>query len=243
MPQTNLNLGKLLPAPSLKEMALATIKEAMFSKKLEQEVMYTEAGLTNELGISRTPVREALIHLASRGLITYFPRKGFKIKLLTETGCGEPLRVAARPRACRHPPHRAHPDEGLAERDRTHPGAVPEDRPQRGAPRIDPGQHDLPRLPRGDDGEHLPHQRPGRDPGPHQPGGPPEPRGRLPTHRGDRGARADHGRAETAVPERGAPGDGVPHPDHRGAGAGEDSLHEERHTEREGKTRREEWQP
>jgi DNA-binding GntR family transcriptional regulator len=84
MPQPNLNLGKLLPAPSLKEMALATIKEAMFSKKLEQEVMYTEAALTNELGISRTPVREALIHLASRGLITYFPRKGFKIKLLSE---------------------------------------------------------------------------------------------------------------------------------------------------------------
>jgi len=84
MPPLNLNLGKLLPAPSLKEMALATIKEAMFSKKLEQEVMYTEAALTNELGISRTPVREALIHLASRGLITYFPRKGFKIKLLTE---------------------------------------------------------------------------------------------------------------------------------------------------------------
>ena len=84
MPPLNLNLGRLLPAPSLKEMALATIKEAMFSKKLEQEVMYTEAALTNELGISRTPVREALIHLASRGLITYFPRKGFKIKLLTE---------------------------------------------------------------------------------------------------------------------------------------------------------------
>lgn len=84
MPQTNLNLGRLLPAPSLKEMALATIKEAMFSKKLEQEVMYTEAALTSELGISRTPVREALIHLASRGLITYFPRKGFKIKRLTE---------------------------------------------------------------------------------------------------------------------------------------------------------------
>jgi DNA-binding GntR family transcriptional regulator len=84
MPQTNLNLGRLLPAPSLKEMALATIKEAMFSKKLAPEVMYTEAALTNELGISRTPVREALIHLASRGLITYFPRKGFKIKLLTE---------------------------------------------------------------------------------------------------------------------------------------------------------------
>jgi DNA-binding GntR family transcriptional regulator len=65
-------------------MALATIKEAMFSDKLQQEVMYTEATLTSELGISRTPVREALLHLASRRLITYFPRKGFQIKRLTE---------------------------------------------------------------------------------------------------------------------------------------------------------------
>jgi DNA-binding GntR family transcriptional regulator len=84
MPNKDLNLRRLHPAPSLKDMALATIKEAMLSKKLDQEVMYTEAALTNELGISRTPVREALIHLATRGLITYFPRKGFKISVLTE---------------------------------------------------------------------------------------------------------------------------------------------------------------
>lgn len=104
MAERNLHLGKLLPAPSLKEMALATIKEAMFAKKLEQEVMYTEAALTSELGISRTPVREALIHLASRGLITYFPRKGFKIKLLTEQDVENlfELRLALELAAVRH---------------------------------------------------------------------------------------------------------------------------------------------
>ena len=104
MAERNLHLGKLLPAPSLKEMALATIKEAMFAQKLEQEVMYTEAALTSELGISRTPVREALIHLASRGLITYFPRKGFKIKLLTEQDVENlfELRLALELAAVRH---------------------------------------------------------------------------------------------------------------------------------------------
>lgn len=79
----NLNLHKLLPGPSLKDMALSIIKESILLKKLEPETMYTEAALTNELGISRTPVREALIHLASRGMIVYFPRKGFKIKSMT----------------------------------------------------------------------------------------------------------------------------------------------------------------
>jgi len=84
MHQGNLNLEKLLPAPSLKEMALSIIKEAVLAKKLEPEKMYTEAALTSEMGISRTPVREALIHLASRGMIVYHPRKGFQIKAMTE---------------------------------------------------------------------------------------------------------------------------------------------------------------
>jgi DNA-binding GntR family transcriptional regulator len=104
MPQGNLNLERLLPAPSLKEMALSTIKEAMLAKKLEPEMMYTEAALTKELGISRTPVREALIHLASRGLIVYYPRKGFKIKLMTEKGVQDlfELRLALELTVIRH---------------------------------------------------------------------------------------------------------------------------------------------
>lgn len=85
MQKMNLSLHKLLPGPSLTDMALSVIKDAILSKKLKPEVMYTEASLTNELGISRTPVREALIHLASRGMIVYFPRKGFEIKSLTVT--------------------------------------------------------------------------------------------------------------------------------------------------------------
>jgi len=71
MQKMNLSLHKLLPGPSLTDMALSVIKDAILSKKLKPEVMYTEASLTNELGISRTPVREALIHLASRGTVSY----------------------------------------------------------------------------------------------------------------------------------------------------------------------------
>ncbi|MDI6726229.1 MAG: GntR family transcriptional regulator [Smithellaceae bacterium] len=84
MPQNNFILKSISPVPSLKDIALSTIKEAILTEKLEQGVMYAEATFATELGISRTPVREALIHLASRGLIIYYPRKGFQIKLLTE---------------------------------------------------------------------------------------------------------------------------------------------------------------
>jgi DNA-binding GntR family transcriptional regulator len=107
MSQGNLNLKRLLPVPSLKEMALSTIKEAMLSKKLEPETMYTEAALTKELGISRTPVREALIHLASRGLIVYYPRRGFKIKWITEKDVKDlfELRLALELAVIRHITH------------------------------------------------------------------------------------------------------------------------------------------
>lgn len=84
MTQKVLNLKSVLPVCSLKEVALATIKEAILTNKLEPGIMHAESALANELGISRTPVREALIHLASHGLIVYFPRKGFQIRSLTE---------------------------------------------------------------------------------------------------------------------------------------------------------------
>jgi DNA-binding GntR family transcriptional regulator len=84
MAHQSLNLKTLPPLPSLKDMALSAIKEAILYKKLEPGVMYTEAAVSSELGISRTPIREALIHLASRGFIIYMARKGFQIRVLME---------------------------------------------------------------------------------------------------------------------------------------------------------------
>ena len=84
MAKNNLNLGSLHPALSLKDMALSTIKEAIISKKLKPGNLYTETALKNELGISKTPVREALILLAARGLVIYHQRRGFTIKEMTE---------------------------------------------------------------------------------------------------------------------------------------------------------------
>ena len=84
MQKQTLNLKSLSPILSLKDMVLSSIREAMLSKNLKPGIMYTEAALSAELGISRTPVREALIHLASKGFVIYMPRKGFQIKSLTE---------------------------------------------------------------------------------------------------------------------------------------------------------------
>ena len=39
-----------------------------------------EAALIQEMGISRTPIREALLRLASDGILESVPRKGFFVR-------------------------------------------------------------------------------------------------------------------------------------------------------------------
>lgn len=69
---------------SLKEMAVRSIKNAIFEGQLKPETTYSDLHLANTLGISKTPVREALIELASNELLVHEPRKGFKIRLLSQ---------------------------------------------------------------------------------------------------------------------------------------------------------------
>ena len=70
--------------PSLKEMAYEAIKESIVTNRLVPGSIYTEQAIARELGISKTPVREALISLASRGFVTILPRKGFQVSHLTD---------------------------------------------------------------------------------------------------------------------------------------------------------------
>jgi DNA-binding GntR family transcriptional regulator len=60
--------------PSLKDMAYEAIKDSVIANKLTPETVYSEQAIARELGISKTPVREALI----------LPRRGFKVNILTE---------------------------------------------------------------------------------------------------------------------------------------------------------------
>ena len=53
--------------------------------ELVSGTLITEQGLANELGISRTPAREALRRLESDGLVVSEPRYGMKIKVLGYT--------------------------------------------------------------------------------------------------------------------------------------------------------------
>ena len=75
---------KTLEIPvSLRDMAVKAIKEAILTDVLTTGNVYSEGKLAEELGISRTPIREALLELADRKFVTILPRKGFRVNQLS----------------------------------------------------------------------------------------------------------------------------------------------------------------
>ncbi len=78
---------------SLQFQAYHTIKEQILSKSLDSEVLYSETRLAKELGISRTPLREALQYLSQEGYITIIPSRGFMIRRLDKETMKESIEV------------------------------------------------------------------------------------------------------------------------------------------------------
>ena len=67
-----------------KEKVYNFISEQLTSGKLKRSDKLTEQYLADQLGISRTPIREALLQLAADDILEREPRKGFKLKSYSE---------------------------------------------------------------------------------------------------------------------------------------------------------------
>ncbi|MCP3891824.1 MAG: GntR family transcriptional regulator [Desulfobulbaceae bacterium] len=74
-----MKLPELSKPESLTKIAYDAIHDSILSGQLTVDVVYKEKGLAEDLGISRTPVREALLALSAEGLVTFLPRKGLVI--------------------------------------------------------------------------------------------------------------------------------------------------------------------
>ena len=74
---------------SLKEHVYRYLAEKIDSGELHGGDRVPEQGVCDELGISRTPVREALIQLASDGYLESVPRKGFHVRSVSEQSARE----------------------------------------------------------------------------------------------------------------------------------------------------------
>ena len=62
-----------------------TIEGYIFDRVLRPDQRLIESGLANKLGLSRTPVREALRQLEIKGLITKLPTGGYVVTYYTAT--------------------------------------------------------------------------------------------------------------------------------------------------------------
>lgn len=70
--------------PSLKEIAFEAIKESILTHRLKPGAIYSEQAIAKELGISKTPIHQALTDLEARGFVAVLPRKGFQVNVLKE---------------------------------------------------------------------------------------------------------------------------------------------------------------
>ncbi|MFE9448454.1 GntR family transcriptional regulator [Streptomyces sp. NPDC006739] len=70
--------------PSRTEAVLETIKHAILTGELKPGQALVEAELAERLGVSKTPVREALKTLAGSGLVVMLPYKGVTVRAVDE---------------------------------------------------------------------------------------------------------------------------------------------------------------
>jgi DNA-binding GntR family transcriptional regulator len=69
-------LSPLKDSPSLDKLAYEKIKEAILTFQFLPNAALVEGELASQLGISKTPVRDALMRLEKEGLVTRIPYKG-----------------------------------------------------------------------------------------------------------------------------------------------------------------------
>ena len=74
---------------SLAKMAYEAIRKSILSGQWKIGELYNEKAIAADLGISRTPVREAFLELASQDLITFLPRRGLMINRFTRRDVAE----------------------------------------------------------------------------------------------------------------------------------------------------------
>jgi DNA-binding GntR family transcriptional regulator len=77
----------------LQSQAYDYIKEKILSGEFKPDTLYSETKLASEIGISRTPMREALQCLSQDGYISIVPSKGFQIRQLTDKDMLESIQV------------------------------------------------------------------------------------------------------------------------------------------------------
>ncbi|MBP3663863.1 MAG: GntR family transcriptional regulator [Tyzzerella sp.] len=85
-----LNMNDFLP---LRDVVFNTLRQAILRGELQPGERLLEIHLANKLGVSRTPIREAIRKLELEGLVIMIPRKGAVVAEITEKSLRDVLEV------------------------------------------------------------------------------------------------------------------------------------------------------
>lgn len=84
------NMNEYLP---LRDVVFQTLRQAILRGELKPGERLMEIQLANKLGVSRTPIREAIRKLELEGLVLMIPRKGAEVAQITEKSLRDVLEV------------------------------------------------------------------------------------------------------------------------------------------------------
>jgi len=84
------NADEFLP---LRDVVFNTLRQAILTGELKPGERLMEIHLANRLGVSRTPIREAIRKLELEGLVTMIPRRGAEVAQITEKSMNDVLEV------------------------------------------------------------------------------------------------------------------------------------------------------
>ncbi|MCC8190574.1 MAG: GntR family transcriptional regulator [Planctomycetes bacterium] len=74
-----MRLPQRIPRETARDYAIRTLRQNIVTMDLEPGCMVSENELAQEMGLSRTPVREALIELSKSGIVEIYPQHGSMI--------------------------------------------------------------------------------------------------------------------------------------------------------------------
>ncbi len=86
----NVSMNEYLP---LRDVVFNTLRQAILRGELKPGERLMEIQLANKLGVSRTPVREAIRKLELEGLVLMIPRKGAEVADISEKSLKDVLEV------------------------------------------------------------------------------------------------------------------------------------------------------
>ena len=84
------NMNAFLP---LRDVVFNTLRQAILTGELKPGERLLEIHLADRLGVSRTPIREAIHKLELEGLVTLVPRRGAEVAQITEKSMNDVLEV------------------------------------------------------------------------------------------------------------------------------------------------------